>query len=140
MNTVQQPRADRLPTEPPRSTDTGATGSIRWDGTADSFDDALTQTLTGLCAQRCDILAHAVRAPELRWPLRPLGVLCGATALEYADLGSVLYRLQPAGTGLTRAAVRQRRPVWVPFIAQEPAFASGSLLAHYGICSGAAFG
>ncbi len=35
--------------------------------------------------------------------------------------------------------MRQRRPVWVPSIAQEPAFARGSLLAHYGICSGAAF-
>lgn len=34
--------------------------------------------------------------------------------------------------------MRRREPVWVPSIAEAPAFARGSLLGRYGIRSGAA--
>lgn len=104
-----------------------------------TFDDVLRSALVGLCGDRHDLLAHAVRVAAPRLPLRPLGVLCGSAAFDYAALGSALYRLQPPGTGLTRAAVRRRAPVWVPSIAEVPVFARASLLARHGIRSGAAF-
>lgn len=106
---------------------------------ASTFDDVVRSALVTLCGDRPDVLAHAVRAAAPRLPLRPLGVLCGDAAFEHAALGSALFRLRPPGTGLTRAAVRRREPVWVPSIAEIPTFARGSLLGRYGIRSGAAF-
>jgi hypothetical protein len=106
---------------------------------AGSFDDALQAGLVALCHQRPYLLAHAVRATEPRSPLRPLGVLCGEEALGYAMLGIALFRLAPPGTGLTRAAVRERAPVWMPSIPETPPFVRRDLLAHYGVRSGAAF-
>lgn len=106
---------------------------------AATVDEALNATLLGLCRERPGVLAHAVRCVEPRSPLRPAGVLCGHDAIEHAALGSALFRLDPPGTGLTRAAVRERRPVWVASIADVLAFARGSLLGRYGIESGAAF-
>lgn len=104
-----------------------------------AFDDVMKSALVALCGDRRDLLAHAVRAAAPRLPLRPLGVLCGDAAFEHAALGSALFRLRPPGTGLTRAAVRRREPVWVPSIAEVPVFVRGSLLRRYGIRSGAAF-
>lgn len=115
-----------------------AADSSTFDDTT-TFDDIVRSALVALCGNRPDLLAHAVRAPAPRLPLRPLGVLCGDAAFEHAALGSALFRLRPPGTGLTRAAVRRREPVWVPSIAEVPAFARGSLLGRYGIRSGAAF-
>jgi len=54
-------------------------------------------------------------------------------------LGSALFRLHPPGTGLTRAAVRDGGPVWIPSIAEAPSFVRRELLARYGVRSGAAF-
>lgn len=88
---------------------------------------------------RPTVLAHAVRATEPRAPLRPLGLLCGDASIEHALLGSALSRLVPPGTGLTRAAVRERAPVWVPSIAESPRFVRGELLTRHGVQSGAAF-
>lgn len=113
-----------------------SSGSAGEDST---FDGVVRSALIELCDNRPDLLAHAVRAAAPRLPLRPLGVLCGDAAFEHAALGNALFRLRPPGTGLTRAAVRQRGPVWVPSIAEVPAFARGSLLGRYGIRSGAAF-
>lgn len=106
---------------------------------AGSFDDALRAGLVALCHQRPHLLAHAVRATEPRSPLRPFGVLCGEDAFAYAMLGNALFRLTPPGTGLTRAVVRTRWPVWMPSIPEEPRFVRRDLLAQYGVRSGAAF-
>lgn len=105
---------------------------------ADSFDEALRAGLVSLCHQRPHLLAHAVRAPEPRAPLRPLGVLCGEESLRHAMLGNALFRLSPPGTGLTRAAVRDRAPVWMPSIREVPRFVRRDLLARYGVRAGAA--
>jgi hypothetical protein len=106
---------------------------------AATLDEAHRAALLALCATRSDLLAHAVRAVEPRGSLRPLGVLCGEEAMAYATLGSALSRLDPPGTGLTRAAVRERRPVWVASIAEPASFVRRDLLARHGIRSGAAF-
>ena len=103
-----------------------------------SFDDTLKSALITLSGHRADLLTHAVRAAEPRQPLRPLGCLCGATAIEHTALGGALRRLSPPGTGLTRAAVRHRRPIWIPSIDGAGAFARRGLLSHYEIRSGAA--
>ncbi len=104
----------------------------------ESFDDMLTSALVGLCSDRPHLLAHAVRAVEPRQPLRPLGILCGPAAVEHAALGSILYRLRPPGTGLTREGLRSRSPVWVSSISTRPAFVRGGLLTRFGIRSGIA--
>jgi hypothetical protein len=104
-----------------------------------SFDDALRAGLVAVCHGHSHLLAHAVRATEPRGPLRPLGTFCGEASLEYAALGNALFRLAPPGTGLTRAAVRERAPVWMPSIPTSPAFVRRDLLVRYGVRSGAAF-
>jgi hypothetical protein len=104
-----------------------------------SFDDALRAGLVAVCDQHSHLLAHAVRATEPRGRLRPLGVLSGEASLEYVTLGNALFRLVPPGTGLTRAAVRERAPVWMPSIPASPAFVRRELLVHHGVRSGAAF-
>lgn len=53
-------------------------------------------------------------------------------------LGNALFRLSPPGTGLTRAAVRNRAPVWMPSIREVPRFVRRDLLARYGVRAGAA--
>jgi len=106
---------------------------------AATLDEAHRAALLALCAGRSDLLAHAVRAVEPKSPLRPLGMLCGEDAMAYAALGSALSRLDPPGTGLTRAAVRERRSVWIPSIAEPASFVRRDLLARHGILSGAAF-
>ena len=103
------------------------------------FDQALQAGLVALCQEHPDLLTHAVRAPAPRSPLRPFGVLCGEDAVRHAALGSALFRLNPPGTGLTRAAVRDRRPVWMPSLPNGPTFVRKDLLTRHGVRSGAAF-
>lgn len=127
--------------EPSPASDWTAAGSLAPRTiTADtgSFDEALRAGLVALCHLQPHLLAHAVRATEPRSPLRPLGVLCGEEALGHAMLGNALFRLNPPGTGLTRAAVRDRGPVWMPSIAEAPRFVRRDLLARYGVRAGAA--
>lgn len=116
---------------------TFAPGTIATE--AGSFDEALRIGLAALCDQRPHLLAHAVRAVEPRSPLRALGVLCGEEALGHAALGSALFRLRPPGTGLTRAAVRDRAPVWLPSIPDAPGFVRRELLVRHGVRAGAAY-
>lgn len=123
---------------PERETTLEARPRTRFAGVA-SFDEALRVGLAALRHQRPTVLAHAVRAAEPRAPLRPLGVLCGDASIEHAFLGNALSRLVPPGTGLTRAAVRERAPVWVPSIAEAPRFVRGDLLTRHRVRSGAAF-
>jgi GAF domain-containing protein len=59
--------------------------------------------------------------------------------MAHADLGGALARLDPPGTGFTRAAVRQRAPVWIASIAASGSFARRELLVRHGIQSGAGF-
>jgi len=103
-----------------------------------TIDEALTAALAEASSSRADLLTHAVRATEPRRPLEPLGRLCGPRAIEHAMLGAALYRLRPPGTGLTRMAVRERTPAWVPSIADAAGFARRTLLTRWGVQSGAA--
>lgn len=90
-----------------------------------TFDELLHTALVRLCGDRTELLAHAVRASAPREPLRPLGSLCGPAAIDHADLAGALYRLRPAGTGLTHAALRRRHPVWIPALDAESALVTG---------------
>jgi hypothetical protein len=136
-------RADRRPDTTPPPTADPELHSRRAPrailAAARSFDEALRAALVAVCRQRPMVLAHAVRAVEPRGALRPLGMLCGETSLDNAFLGNTLFRLEPPGTGLTRAAMRARAPVWVPSITEAPDFDRKDLLTHHGVKSGAGF-
>lgn len=99
----------------------------------------LLETVLVEVSSRAGLLAHALWAASPAGALRPLGLFCGPSAFENASLGSALFCLSPPGTGLSRAAIRERRPVWIPSIADVPSFARGGLLGRYAIRSGAAF-
>lgn len=106
------------------------------DSGTPAYDEVLRSVLVRAAAQRTDLLAHAVRSVAPREPLKPLGVLSGARAIEMERLGSALYGLRPAGTGLTRAGVRERQAAWVADIGGQPGFARGRLLTRFGVRSG----
>ena len=70
----------------------------------------LRSALVELCADRADLLAHAVRAAEPRLSLRPFGMLCGTAALEpdpamEAAAGVYAHRLEVAAGLVSDTAV-----------------------------------